>query len=341
MIPLLEQEQEARQKLESMLSNLTAYDSQSLIRTNELGTSLDFSQGIPVFERTLNLFRNLKESNLDNVPGSLLNEIVSLAQQATSTFEQIQSFNPSNEASPASVRDSLVQTVAEQYQSHFRQVAPIIAYSVRKGTDFDRLEREAMEALEQINKSKREHETKTTSLLAETQATLDQVRRAAAEVGVAQHAIHFREEAEAHRRSSKTWLIATGILGGITLLSAGGIASYYAYHVSDLTTGQAIQLAIPKLVIFSLLYFGVVWSGKIYRAQWHNYVVNKHRQNALSTFETFAKAASDEQTKNAVLIQATQSIFTPQNTGFVSHESEGSSSPQILEIVRSVVDRKP
>jgi hypothetical protein len=43
-------------------------------------------------------------------------------------------------------------------------------------------------------------------------------------------------------------------------------------------------------------------------------VVDQHRQNALSTFETFMKAASDEQMKNAVLLQATQAILTPQAT---------------------------
>jgi hypothetical protein len=78
----------------------------------------------------------------------------------------------------------------------------------------------------------------------------------------------------------------------------------------------------------------------MYRSQWHNHVVNKHRQNALSTFETFVKAASDEQTKNAVLIQATQCIFSQQPTGFVAHDSDGAPSPQILEIVRGVVADK-
>jgi hypothetical protein len=78
-----------------------------------------------------------------------------------------------------------------------------------------------------------------------------------------------------------------------------------------------------------------VWCGKSYRAYRHNAVVNRHRQNALATFEAFAKAASDAETKNAVLLQATQCIFSPQQTGYVSGEPE-TAMPQVLEIVRNV-----
>ena len=93
-------------------------------------------------------------------------------------------------------------------------------------------------------------------------------------------------------------------------------------------------------MIFSILSYIVVWSGKIYKAHKHNYVVNRHRQNALSSFETFIKATSDDATKNAVLIQATQSIFVPQHTGYIGYESDILSSPQILEIIKDVT-RKP
>ena len=86
-----------------------------------------------------------------------------------------------------------------------------------------------------------------------------------------------------------------------------------------------------------MLYFGIVWSGRIYKAQQHNCVVNQHRHNALSTFETFVNATEDKETKNAVLIQTTKAIFSPQHSGFAAHEKELSTSPQILEIVRSVV----
>lgn len=340
MIEILEGEKEAREKLQQTLTELIHVSADSLIRTSELGTALDFSQGVPVFKRTIGLFKGLSEANLDNVPEVTLKQLISYSEQAIKTFEQILKFDPSGENNPASVRDSYIQQVADQYPTFFSQISPVIAYSVRKGTDFDRLEREARNAIEEINKNKREYDTKSASLIAEAESTLEQVRRAAAEVGVAQHAIHFKQEAEDHRSQSKLWLIATIILAILTIGFAVYNIYYYSSYGSALNAAQSIQLAVSKIAIFSVLYFAVIWSGKVFRSQWHNYVVNKHRQNALSTFETFVKAANDDQTKNAVLIQATQSIFSPQNTGFVNQDSDGNPSPQILEIIRGVSSGK-
>jgi hypothetical protein len=335
MSDVLEQERIARENLEDSLRKITSITPESLIRTNQLGTALDFSDGTHVFGRTLTLFKTLKESNLDTVPLNTLSQLRQYVDEALSTFNEIQAFDPTGQSSPASVRDGLIQQVANHYQAWFPQIAPVIAYSIRRGTDFDRLEREARGTLEELNRVKRDFDAKAQSITSEAQTTLDQVRRAAAEVGVAQHAVHFKSEADDHLKRSVGWLVATGILAAVTVTLAGGAVYYYATTEVELPPGQSVQLAIAKIVGFSLLYFAIVWSGRVYRGQWHNYVVNKHRQNALSTFETFVKAASDDQTKNAVLLQATHCIFAPQSTGFVSAEVDGGGSPQILEIVRS------
>lgn len=340
MIQILEQEKAARLGLEASLLALTAYTPASLVRTEQLGTAIDFSQGIEVFERTLSLFGSLRESSLDNVPHDTLVRLTQFANQAANTFKQIESFDPSGQNNPATVRDNLIQEAANQYQSWFTHIAPIIAYSVRRGTDFDRLERDARNSVEELNRIKRDVEARAATIVSEAQGTLEQVRRAAAEVGVAQHAVHFRDEAASHLARSKSWLWATTMLAATALALSGWTVYYYARTAIDLTTSQSLQLAISKVILFSLLYFGIVWSARMYRSQWHNHVVNKHRQNALSTFETFVKAASDDQTKNAVLIQATNSIFAPQATGFVSHEGDATASPQILEIVRGAIGEK-
>ena len=101
-----------------------------------------------------------------------------------------------------------------------------------------------------------------------------------------------------------------------------------------LTPSQSVQMAIPKLFVFSVL-LATVWCGKTYRAYRHNAVVNRHRQNALATFQTFAKAAVDQATKDAVLLQATQCIFSQQPTGYIQTEPEPTALP-ISEMMRAV-----
>jgi hypothetical protein len=97
---------------------------------------------------------------------------------------------------------------------------------------------------------------------------------------------------------------------------------------------------VAKLIVLSILLSAAIWTGKIYKAHRHNFIINRHRRNALSTFQTFAGGASDTQTKNAVLLQATTCIFGPQNTGYISQDKESEGSPQILEIIRGVGSAK-
>jgi hypothetical protein len=54
----------------------------------------------------------------------------------------------------------------------------------------------------------------------------------------------------------------------------------------------------------------------------------------LNTFKVFSQSTADEQTKNAVLLQATQCIFSAQPSGYTAQDSDPVATPQILEIVR-------
>ena len=70
-------------------------------------------------------------------------------------------------------------------------------------------------------------------------------------------------------------------------------------------------------------------------------MVNKHRQNALTTFETFSNASgSDTQTKNAVLIEATHTIFSNQQTGYMTADKDQESSSKIIEIIKGTASVK-
>ena len=188
-----------------------------------------------------------------------------------------------------------------------------------------------------LNHMRQEQREQSSATQLELQSVLESVRRAAEEVGVAQHSIYFREEAGDHERASRYWLWTTGVLGLLT----GGLGVWlvlaYYWGLPNLSPAQSIQLALAKLLVFSVLFTGLLACGRIYRAHRHNFVINKHRQNALSTFETFVKAANDEPTKNAVLLQATQCIFAPQITGYVHQEQESGGPFAAIELMSGLV----
>ena len=54
----LEQEQEEHKKLREVLEKLQAIEPESLVRADVLGKGLNFEAGLPVFRRTLGLFRS-------------------------------------------------------------------------------------------------------------------------------------------------------------------------------------------------------------------------------------------------------------------------------------------
>ena len=303
-------------------------------RREELGTAFNFEEGIPIFERTLKLFRDLSECNFDNLPVPVLNSLKQSADQALGTFNQIRSFNLEAQANPRQARDQIISNISNQYSTHFDKLSHIIVYSVRKGTDFAKLEREGKETLEFQRKVVTDLQTKSKEILDDMATTLGKVRQAAAEVGVTQHSVHFMNQANHHKKSSKIWLLATGVIGLVTILFA-----WFSLHyvTSSDSTYQIIRFTISRILIISILSYALVWSGKNYSAHKHNEVINKHRQNGLSTFETFVKATDDPETKNAVLLQATRSIFTPQRSGYLSKDSEPTSPNQFIEILRQIV----
>lgn len=333
-----EQENEMRASLSQNLNVLSEISVDSLVKKEELGSSLNFEEGLPYFSRILKLFNGLKNSNLDGASHTALNQMNNQATQALALFKEVREFSiekyPQNTKSQ---RDSLLNKIRDSYDDFYKTLTPHIAYSIRKGTDFEALEQQARETLDDLNKIKKSIVDEQIKAQKNSEAILDSMRKAAAEAGVSQHSIYFKEEADAHQKLANTWLKASYIMASITILFAIVATAIYFIQISDLNLHQSIQLAVTKILIFSVLYYATIWCSKNYRSHLHNYITNKHRQNSLSTFQAFVKATEDPATKDAVLIRATESIFSIGNSGFVSGESESDGSSHILEIIRNGV----
>jgi hypothetical protein len=190
--------------------------------------------------------------------------------------------------------------------------------------------------------------------LKELDSTLKSAKEAAELIGIVEHAKFFEEEALDHKRSAGWWLAVTVLLAAIASFAAGwnfykaeslikdALAKSDVHKAASADTkpdglvGLEVQLTVAKVIILSILLSAAIWTGRVYKAHRHNFIINRHRRNALSTFQTFATGTADPQTKNAVLLQATTCIFGPQNTGYISQEKEAEGYPQILEIFRGV-----
>ena len=337
----LEQENTARNFLKTELPKFSQLNPKDFARDSELGTQFGFSEGLPYFERIVNLYKELSQVDLSGVPFSALDPLAKIFVEAIKLFQKIKELDTKKSANPNADREALINTARDQYDSHFQRGAPVLAYTTRKGTNFEDYERKAKVALESVEKLAQEISEKGRAAEASAEKILNKLQEEAAKLGAGQHSINFKLQSDEHKRVSFIWLVFTWLS-----VALGAFLVWYFFLgpqkviLENLTAGQAIYLVASRIMLFSVVSFVIYWAAKNHGAHQHNYVINKHRQNALATFQTFIEAAgSDQSVKNAVLLQAGQAIYGQQCTGY----SDGISSPaapvNLIEVVKNVAER--
>lgn len=89
-----------------------------------------------------------------------------------------------------------------------------------------------------------------------------------------------------------------------------------------------------KILLYSLIIYAITFCTKNYTAQMHNHTINVHKSNAFKSTLSLLNTAKSADGNDKLLIQATQAIFSHQNTGYNEKESE----PTSPNIVTNVID---
>ena len=327
-----EQHDAAGQQVKERLEKITTFKIEELVREEELGTQLSFKEIEEDFVKIIDPFKRVKEVSLIDIPYSLLNGISGQINQAIAYFDQAQKFNPTQN-NAASIRTNIINNIKNSYDNFYTQSVPILSIGLLKSNDLS-LERSKLNQLitdieDQKSKSREESER----VLKELNDILASAKSAAVQVGVSKHSFLFGEESEFHEKEAKKWLKYLTIIIAVTIIAAIGMAFLGLLFKEN---AEIVQFTITKIVVLTALFYGLALTNRNYRAHKHNAIMNKHRQNALNTFETFSGAASaDDQTKNAVLIETTHSIFSNQQTGYLRSEGDSDSNSKIIEIIKS------
>jgi hypothetical protein len=332
-MPTQEKLNSARESLERMQQ----FDIGELQRAEDLGRNLDFKDAMEPARRLVDLYKRLSLSVLPDFPDSVLDQLKRQSDADFNRFKQVLDFSPSV-SNPVETRNQLIQQIQAAYDGTFNSIWQHIAYGVSKATDAQRLENEARAVMQSIT----DKATKLTSELESSRdaakTALDEVRRVAAEQGVSQQAVYFRDEADKHTSLASTWqakvVRAAWVVGGYAALTI--IAGYIPWLQPE-NNYQAVQLVTSKLLLFGVLAYLLGLSARNFMAHSHNEVVNKHRQNALLTFTALVEAGGDERSKDVILTHAAACIFSPQDTGYTkggSHgDSRGSPAQSVVEVL--------
>ena len=154
---------------------------------------------------------------------------------------------------------------------------------------------------------------------------------------VSRHAEHFEKEAESHKNASLGWLAAAAGVAAVTgflLFSWLDELPNLSNVEKHLQTAYLIRLTAMRVLVFSLLTYMLTFLAKQFSAHRHNHVVNRHRQNALATFDAFMKSTEDQTVRDSVLLQATQAIYLPQGSGY--GKSPEPARPSIAGMLRGI-----
>jgi hypothetical protein len=330
-------------QLTQLLQEIVTFTSSDLVREAELGKALAFTEGESDFRNVRTLATRLMAADLEMLPPNMVNQLISYATSTRDGLKTISTFTPAAGQDAKGTQVGYLTNLRSYYEQLATVAGTALSLASRPELDLTDIRRRADEALAELRSKIDETRALQDKAAADAQRTVSSLQAAAGAGGVARYTKLFGDEALAHRTASLRWLGATGFLALGTLVYAAWALWSAPGIPREATVADSIQYALGKLLIFTVLVSAVIWSGRVYRAHQHNYIVNRHRQIALTTFETFVENASDAETKSAVLRQTTESIFALQPTGYVSQDADTSTTGtgQILEIVRNIGGGKP
>jgi len=323
-------------QINERFEKMFSYSIEELTREEELGTQFSFKEIEDYFVKIIDLFKRVKDVNLNEVPYNLLNSFNGQINNAITYFDQAKDFNPAvNNA--VNTRKGIIDNIRNHFDGYHTHSVPILSVGLLNSNDLS-LERSKMNKLiEDLEKERTLAKEESEKKLKELNDIIENAKSFATKAGVSKHSSVFKSESEYHETESKKWLKYTrNILISIAIVAIG-LAFLGLYFKEN---AEIVQFTITKIVVLTALFYGLSLTNRNYKAHKHNAIMNKHRQNALSTFETFSSAASaDDQTKNAVLIETTHSIFANQQTGYLKTEGDSDSNSKIIEIIKSATTK--
>jgi len=151
----------------------------------------------------------------------------------------------------------------------------------------------------------------------------------------------FEIQADSFKKTSEKWLIGVAsCLGGIVLVAIVSLIIFMFVDFSEKSVSQIVQINISKVLLITVLFYGLAICNKNYKSSKHHEILNMHRSNALASFQAFAESPSaDSDTKNAVLLEATKTIYGIQQTGYVPAENDDSPN-KVVELIQTIQSSK-
>ena len=263
--------------------------------------------------------------------------------------QQIEDFEISGE-NPRETHARLVQQISQFCDAAKQPLGETIAFlSSRKvdqlETDVNATVAKAVGQLNAETSRTKQHNEEVEKQESKRQQEFEQLKlelqNQLAEKPISQYKAIFQEQAKEHQTNARFWLGMAGV-ATVAFAVAFLLLSIFV-KIEGTELAGTLQNLFTKGFLLSPIYVWLNRSIKNHTAQKHLEVINTHRQNALETFDTFVAAAEgNRETRDAVLLAATEAIFDANQTGYLSTKTTGpdSRSP-VQQVIREIMPQKP
>jgi hypothetical protein len=323
--PIRPEEAELRKALE----NFTKYDVEILVGKERLGSEASFEPTRYELERIFTLAQQVVGCKLDDIPSPLLVGLRDRLNEVAALFDRMIAYTP-RQGHAHATHGELMNGVNRLWAELFNNVHPILA------ADAHRPREDLQNVLQRWEQQASRNLGVMVETGAEAQLVLDQIRKAAAETGVSQEAIHFKVDADGHWKAAWYWAAGCVVLTTVLVL----LSIFLFARPTEMGEGSSGWVAAQRIggrvLLVSVVSSLLVFCAKNFGTSRHNYVVNRHRANALAAFQSFVSGTADAQTRDAILLQAAKSVFSPQTSGYLRKDGEGQGGVGMVEIVRQV-----
>lgn len=268
-----------------------------------------------------------------NLPLELLPDNVQTggAQTADTFFQNLRALDSFSLKQGGDPNQRCQQLCAEVHSAvnQFRQVmGQWIPYLVYQRGDVEENIRKLNEVIQEARAISAQHVAALNAENEDVRRIVESIQTAAAEAGVAVYTQDFQRESEANDNAARNWLVGATVIAALTMAF---LVLFYFWKIEADTLVHMLPQFGCRVLAITLLFAVTFWCGRMYKAMRNQAIQNRHRALGLKTFRAFADAATNAETKDAVLRETTHAIFSATPTGLVGDSGSGDMEPNIVQ----------
>jgi len=294
---------------------------------------LSLMPAVEELRRLKTFFASIETSALETMPYMQLHKVQFALSKLRDLIAELNDFNVHGER-PSNTRDALLKKFFDEAETIYTDLYPLVAYLRQGNTEISSLLERTRTTADQVEFAASEMQSRTNEIVNEARHALKSAREATLKAGVTTQASFYATEAEKYTTRAKVskW----------SLVAFGLVVAVFAYcfynEAKDITEemvlSKAIQVIVAKATLLGLCSYALVLLARSYFSAMHNEVVNRHRQNALSTFEALVAAGGDAANRDIVLIRAADAIFAAQPSAYSRHDASDTSVLPLLSLAQ-------